>query len=82
MEDGPAKPDPANVNTALRQLGVEAAWMIGDTPDDINAARAARVLPIGKVAPEDDRSTAIKKLRAAGVAHVLSELEQLSEYLP
>ena len=34
MQDGPAKPDPANVQRALDQLGVTSAWMLGDTPDD------------------------------------------------
>ncbi len=47
MEDAPAKPDPAPVRLALDQLGVTCAWMCGDTADDLHAARAAGVLPIG-----------------------------------
>lgn len=47
MEDAPAKPDPAPVRLALSRLGVRLAWMVGDTPDDIRAARGAAVLPLG-----------------------------------
>src|SRR6185369_10857630 len=47
MEDGPLKPDPAPVRAALRGLGVAHAWLVGDTPDDVRAARAAGVLPLG-----------------------------------
>jgi pyrophosphatase PpaX len=43
------KPDPEHVMTALRALGrqPEYAWMIGDTPADIEAAHAAGVSSIG-----------------------------------
>jgi len=47
MEDGPAKPDPTPVRIALEALGVERAWMVGDTVDDLRAARRAGVVPIG-----------------------------------
>ncbi len=47
MEDAPAKPDPAPVLLALRRLGVSRAWMVGDTVDDLRAARGAGVVPIG-----------------------------------
>lgn len=46
-EDAPAKPDPAPVRLAMQKLDVRAAWMLGDTVDDMRAARAAGVLPIG-----------------------------------
>jgi len=55
MEDAPRKPDPAPIRLALQHLGTQSAWMIGDTPDDIVAARAAGVVPIGIAAPGDDR---------------------------
>jgi phosphoglycolate phosphatase-like HAD superfamily hydrolase len=72
MEDAPAKPDPASVRLACSRLGVERAWMVGDTPDDIAAARAAGVVPIGFGAEPE-------ALLAAGAARVLSNLEELSE---
>lgn len=46
-EDAPLKPDPAPVRLALQRLGVAAAWMLGDTVDDVRAAAAALVLPVG-----------------------------------
>ena len=50
-EDGPLKPDPAPVTTALTHLGARTAWMLGDTPDDVHAAVGAGVVPIGVVPP-------------------------------
>ncbi|MFH1844963.1 MAG: aminotransferase class I/II-fold pyridoxal phosphate-dependent enzyme, partial [bacterium] len=49
LEDGPEKPDPAGVRNALDRLGVRAAWMVGDTVNDIIAARQAGVVPLGIV---------------------------------
>ncbi len=82
MEDAAAKPDPAPVLKALNDLGVEHAWMIGDTPDDLNAARAAGVIPIGIVAPADDDDHAVEKLRSAAAVCILDRIETLAELLP
>jgi histidinol-phosphate aminotransferase len=46
-EDAPMKPDPTPVRLALERLGVSHAWLLGDTRDDLVAARAAGVIPIG-----------------------------------
>ena len=45
-DDGPGKPDPAPVRLALQRLGVQAAWMLGDNPGDVTAARRAGVVPL------------------------------------
>ncbi|HEV8480885.1 MAG TPA: TIGR01548 family HAD-type hydrolase [Candidatus Eisenbacteria bacterium] len=82
MEDGPLKPDPAPVRAALRAMKVSRAWMIGDTPDDVRAARAAGVLPLGIVAPGDRAEIMTPALRAAGATRVLTSLAQLEEILP
>jgi len=82
MEDGPPKPDPAPVRAAIDRLGVERAWMLGDTPDDIVAARAAGVLPIGVVAPAGDPDLADEVLTGAGAARVLLSTSQIEELLP
>lgn len=79
MEDGPAKPDPAPVRTALAAMGVTRAWMVGDTPDDIRAARGAGVVPLGIRAPGD---TDAASLSSAGAARVLPTLDTLLELLP
>jgi HAD superfamily phosphatase len=81
MEDGPVKPDPAPVKRALQQLGVRHAWMIGDTPDDMNAARAAGVVPLAVVAPADDRREAQDKLRQAAAVRILDHASALRDLL-
>jgi len=47
--DGPLKPAPNGVLSALTRLGVAAAdaWMIGDGPQDIDAGRAAGCFTVG-----------------------------------
>ena len=82
MEDGPLKPDPGPVRLALESLGVDSAWMIGDTPDDQRAARGAAVLPIGVVAPGDDPERTTASLRDAGAATVLAATCEILEVLP
>jgi histidinol-phosphate aminotransferase len=81
MEDGPGKPDPTPVRVALERLGVRRAWMIGDNPDDVRAARSAGVLPIGVRAPGDD-DVLVPSLLRAGAARVLEHLDQLEALLP
>lgn len=81
------KPDPAPVAEALRRLGAARAWLIGDTPDDAAAARAAGVLPLGVIPPgerADARSARSLEgaLGAAGCARVLGALDELEEILP
>ncbi len=51
MEDAPLKPSPEPLFLAMRQLGVNRAWMFGDTPDDMRASRNASCLPVGVLAP-------------------------------
>lgn len=82
LDDAPPKPDSAPVRLALDRLGVDHAWMVGDTPDDILAARGAAVLPLGIVAPGDDTAVAGAALARAGAARILGSLDQLMEVLP
>jgi len=70
-EDAAMKPSPAPVQLALRQLGAQTAWMLGDTLDDMLAAKRAGVLPIG-VGSE---------VAAADAARVLKTTEDLEELL-
>lgn len=81
-DDAPLKPDPAPVQLALQQLGVRRAWMVGDTPDDVHAARNTGVVPLGVVPPLDDRQQVAPELLAAGAARVLEDISQIEELLP
>ncbi|HYV96907.1 MAG TPA: HAD-IA family hydrolase, partial [Gemmatimonadaceae bacterium] len=71
-EDAPLKPNPAPITRACTELGVTRAWMIGDTRDDIVAARAANALPIGVVPPGDPPDDIRASLTHAGAARVLA----------
>jgi histidinol-phosphate aminotransferase len=82
MDDAPSKPSPEPVRLALKRLGASRAWLVGDTPDDMRAARAAGVLPIGAVPPAADRTTWETVLRGAGAAAVLEAAMRISELLP
>jgi histidinol-phosphate aminotransferase len=81
MDDGPLKPDSWPVRTALSKLGVTRAWMVGDTPDDMVAARGAGVVPIGVVAPGEDPEFAREMLTESGAARVLMKLNEIEEVL-
>jgi histidinol-phosphate aminotransferase len=80
MEDAKPKPDPAPVRRALEVLGVSSAWMVGDTPDDVRAARGAGVVPIGVVAPGDG-DTMRDALLQAGAARVVRDVEEVATLL-
>jgi histidinol-phosphate aminotransferase len=67
-EDAPFKPDPAPVRLAMSRLAVDHAWLVGDTPDDIAAAKSAGVLPIG--------------IGVSGAARTLDRTTDIEELLP
>ncbi len=81
-EDAPLKPNPAPLRSALEALGLERAWYLGDTVDDVRAARAAGLLPLGVVAPGEDVASTRETLGAAGAARTLETLETLFALLP
>ena len=66
-EDAPLKPSPRGIRSAMETLRVGRAWFIGDTVDDIVAAKAAGVIPIGVSLDEDGDATLLR----AGAARVL-----------
>lgn len=82
MEDAPLKPNPAPVRLLQEQLGTTTAWLLGDTRDDIEAARQARVLPLGILAPGDEPESSTKTLLSAGAARVLNNVNELEDLLP
>jgi len=81
MEDAELKPSPMPVRLALERLGVTRAWMLGDTPDDLVAARAAGVMPVGVAPPGELLESATITLIEAGAACVLEKTGQLMEKL-
>jgi len=75
LEDAPGKPDPAPVRLAMERLAVQRAWMLGDSPDDIRAAREAAVVPLGIGTDRDP------DLRAVGAARVLASVAAIGDLL-
>jgi histidinol-phosphate aminotransferase len=83
MEDAPAKPDPAPLRLALERLGAKRAWMIGDTPDDMRAARGAGVVPVGFLGAlaAAERPAAREALLSSGAARALVDLDSTLELI-
>jgi phosphoglycolate phosphatase-like HAD superfamily hydrolase len=70
-EDGPGKPDPFPVRLALQRLDATTAWMVGDNPGDVTAARLAGVLPLA-IEPHGLGAAAhAARLRAAGAVRLV-----------
>jgi len=79
MEDAPLKPNPAPVRLAKEALQVTGTCvMIGDTPDDIKAAKGANIIGLGILAPQEIGSSSMKQaLIDAGADYVLQDLQEL-----
>ena len=84
-DDAPLKPDPEPGRLAMDALGVRTAWMLGDTRDDIESARAAGAVPVAVLPPggsDDARRTLKAQLCAAGAGLCLDRTTDLEELLP
>ena len=86
-EDAPLKPHPFGIRIALDRLDAQNAWFLGDTIDDIVAARAVRdrcVVPIGIFPPGTEsarRTNFASTLFRAGAARVLDAGDPMLELL-
>ena len=76
---GREKPHPFGVVRALERLGTraETALFAGDTVDDVRAALAAGVVPVGVVPPGHDVAAHRRTLMSAGAHVVVSTPEVL-----
>lgn len=81
-EDGPCKPDPFPVRYALQQLGKQSAWMLGDNPSDVTAARGAGVVPFGILPRGIGAESHMDRLRAAGAVRLVEGVGSLLTLLP
>jgi histidinol-phosphate aminotransferase len=81
-EDAPSKPDPAPVQIALDRLGVSTAWMVGDTPADVTAARLAGVVALGVRPPDADDAPGDDAMLSAGAVRMLDNLSAIERILP
>ncbi|MCK5628889.1 HAD-IA family hydrolase, partial [Candidatus Bathyarchaeota archaeon] len=84
MEDYPAeksKPDPFSLNLALRKLGKEKAFYVGDSVDDIKAAKAANMRPIGCIPPRVQMNNLKRLLTKNGAEVVLENINDIADLL-
>jgi phosphoglycolate phosphatase-like HAD superfamily hydrolase len=81
MEDAPSKPSPDGIRLAMGELGLANPWMIGDTPDDMNAAVAAGITPIGVAASGLGYDKNRKVLLASGAVVVISDTNDIQRLL-
>lgn len=70
-EERPCKPDPHPVHVALQQLEMRTAWMLGDNPTDVFAARGAGVVPFAILPRGAAADAHMDRLRSAGAVRLL-----------
>jgi HAD superfamily hydrolase (TIGR01548 family) len=84
MEDYPkekAKPDPYPINLALQKLSKREAIYVGDSVDDIEAAKRAGIKPIGCIPPGVSATRLKELLLKHGAKKVLDSINEINESL-
>ena len=79
LEDTPGpkrKPDPWGIQLALKNINVTDAVYFGDTIDDMKAATAAGIIPVGVIGNQSD-SSFIKY----GAISIITHINQIMEIL-
>jgi histidinol-phosphate aminotransferase len=74
---GKGKPDPAGIRMALEKLGVRRALYLGDNVDDIRAARAAGVVPIGVIGTSGTEEEQRMLLSREGAERILGSVNDI-----
>ncbi len=80
MEDCPlekGKPDPFGINLALSKLGRKKAIYVGDSVDDIKAARAAGIDAIGVIPPSLGSDSLSQLLIQNGARFVIDDINDI-----
>jgi len=75
------KPDPLGIEMALNALGIRRAVYFGDHVDDMAAARAAGVVPIGICLSRSGRRERVRELRSGGARNVIRTWERIQEVI-
>jgi len=82
LEDvkGRDKPDPLGIQMTMKALGVKRAVYLGDNVDDMKAAKAADIVPIGVIFGKD--AEGIKRMLAAqGAKEIIMSVNDVVEVL-
>lgn len=84
MEDYPsekAKPNPYPISLALKKISVTEAIYVGDSVDDIVAAKSANVKPIGCIPPGVLASQLKKLLIKYGAEKILDNINKIIDVI-
>jgi HAD superfamily phosphatase len=81
LPPGRGKPDPLGIRLALDSLGLREAVYVGDTVDDMQAARSAGLPAVGIVRGPCLREERIKALKTWGASAVLADVNDILEVL-
>lgn len=79
--EGFQKPNPKGVNLIKSEITSDRIYYMGDTVDDMIAAKSAGVIGIGCLPPQDKSQTLIDRLKAEGAYAVLNSTVDLKEFL-
>jgi len=85
MEDYPperSKPDPYPIRLALSRIGKMDAMYIGDSVDDMIAAKGADVHPVGCISPGVEGARARDLLVRNGAKAILDDINDIEKILP
>lgn len=85
MEDYPpqkAKPDPYPINLALKRIGKASAIYVGDSVDDMIAAKRANIRSIGCISPGVSAVQLKELLTKNGATKILDDINDIVQALP
>ncbi len=79
--EGHQKPDPKGAIIIKSNVDSERIYYMGDTVDDMRAAKAAGVIGIGCLPPQDKSQTLVERLKSEGAYAVLNSTTELKDFL-
>ena len=79
--EGFQKPNPKGVNLIKSDFPSEKIYYMGDTVDDMMAAKAGNVLGIGCLPPQDKSKSLVDKMKSVGAYEVLNSTTELKSFL-
>ena len=81
IKEGLHKPDPFGINYIKSIVNPAKTYYLGDTPDDMIAAREAGIKGIGVLPPQDKSSMLKEKLLEEGASKILEETQDIISYM-
>jgi HAD superfamily hydrolase (TIGR01548 family) len=82
LPPGQGKPNPLGIKKIMTRLGVNTACYFGDTIDDMQAAAAAGIMPIGILNSAFPAMEQERLLKQHGARQVLPHIDELESILP